>query len=417
MCNFDIYFFLIEPIVDVVLNFCSINTKETKQISMASPTDYENTPENLYSVKLRSADAFWLLEDKSIVIREKDRNFALTRNGVVLTPCSFFAHGTGVECTFLKCSCAHAKNEYSILSDSLPMFEMEKNLRDFAALRQKNACIHVRTVMNPIFYIKDDLTYEAFVSNHQEFDIPMLDGPVAHLSDRPRLIAVHDQITWSVLSSFGAKSGLSCASAQCTDVQSRCTHMERYQVICEDLGEDPQLFAACSDEPINNVRSQEPIPFPLSTELQKKCRDIAMGMDYLPSEIHPEPERLRGTCGCPEKHPWMDEVCIGTAKILTASALVDKTVENGEVKDISVYVGVTKKCKCRLSADGQALTLLNVDNKHFIAYPLLLLFLSILVHGAPSFNLFSNMLVDVYHWSIDEKLRLGLVKNIVRPGT
>ena len=372
--------------------------------------------EELYALKLRSNGSFWVLDDKSLVIRDKGKNVQLTRKGVVLTPCSFSVQGQYLEKVLLKCTCVDAKSEYKILSNSLPIFQMEKSLLDFVSLRQQKACDHVKTALSSTFFIQDDITYMRFINENAEFDIETIDGPVAYLSEKPRLIAVHDCISWSVLGAFGAKSGLTCSSAQCTALQSRCSHMECYQGKCDDMGIDPQLFGACNDDPINEVRSSSPIPFPLSPELQTKCHSLGMGWAHHPAEIHPEPDRLLGTCNCDEKNPWVEEICIGPGKVLTSSAWVDRTMENGEVKSIKVFVGVTNKCKCKLSADGQSHALLNVDDRHFLSYSLLFFLLSLLIHGTPSFNLFSNMLHDVYHWCTGDEQTLSKIRKVVRPG-
>ena len=164
------------------------------------------TPEEIYALKLRTSGGFWILEDKTLVIQGKDKNASLTRKGYVLTPCCFLVGGTAREKVILKCTCHDAKEEYSIISNTLPIFQSEKDFVDFVSLREKKACMHVKTVLLPLFYIWDSITYSEFIKDYDETDVPMLDGPVAFLCDHPRLIAVNDGITWAV---FGRLEGRS----------------------------------------------------------------------------------------------------------------------------------------------------------------------------------------------------------------
>ena len=159
------------------------------------------------------------------------------------------------------------------------------------------------------------------------------------------------------------------------------------------------------------------IPFPLNQELQERCLNLANGLETYPAEIHPEKEMLDGFCPCDEKNPWEAEIKIGTAKILTSTALIDKTRTDNGMQDIKVYVATTNRCSCKLSPDGQRHALLNVNNQYFIHYSTLLLFLSIIVHGTPSFNLFTNILHNVYWWSTGmQNLSITRMYKIVRPG-
>ena len=157
------------------------------------------TPEEMYALKLWSAGAFigyFIMEDKALIVREKDKNCALTRKAVVITPCSFSVGGSQREEIVLKCSCSDAKSENSIISETLPIFDRDRNIEHFVSLRNKNACIHVKTVMLPLFQVQENLPYADFLKKYDDDDdgddnetVAMIEGPVADLIEAPRLIA------------------------------------------------------------------------------------------------------------------------------------------------------------------------------------------------------------------------------------
>ena len=228
---------------------------------------------------------------------------------------------------------------------------------------------------------------------------------------------VHDGISWSVLGPFGAKSALCCLSALCSPKPQDCSHMEFYISDREAKGIDPKLFTACSDDPVNNVRSKNAIPFPLTPEMQEKSHNLAVGLENFPNEIRPAESQFAGCCECDGKYPWAEQIRVGTANILTPSAVIDQTCTDGQFSEIAVFAGVTNRCQCKLNPDGKLQTLLNVDNKNFITYSCLFLFLSILLRGHPSFNLFAHILCDTYSWSNGkEPWTFGGILKIVRPG-
>ena len=253
------------------------------------------TPEELYALRLRGAELYWLLEDNTIAVRDCGEVYGITRRGVVLTPCSFIAEN--VQKSILKCSCQDGMSENILISDTLPIIESELRLNDFIKRRQKNYCIHARTVLLPSFFIKDGITYANLINPNTEINIPVIEDSIAYLSERPRLIAVNDEVSWSILGVFGSKGGLVCLSAQCSNNQSKCSHLEYYVRKCNERGIDPQLYTACNDDPINTVRSERTIPFPLSAELQLKCQNLSNGLEHYPNEIRPEQGKLEGCCG------------------------------------------------------------------------------------------------------------------------
>ena len=377
------------------------------------------SPHEIYGIKVKESNSFWILEDKSLVIRERDKNLNLTRKAFTITPYTFSSQDEVMHHeVVLKCSCEEGKSESKIITQSLPLFQTKDALSDFVKKRREKVCFHVKTVSLPLFTLTDSQSYYQFVNDTRDLEFPCHEGPIAFLSETPRVIAVNDEISWSALVPFGKHSGLVCTAAVCAPLKNKCSHIERYQERCGEENIEPVMFGACNDNPINTVRSSYPIPFPPNRELQEKNFNLANGFESYPTEIRPEKELMDGCCPCEEKYRWEAEKRVGTAKILTTSALITKTRTKEGTQDISVYVGITNRCRCKLSPDAQRHGLLNVDNVNFISHATLLLFLAIVVHGTPSFNLFSNMLYNVYWWSTGtQDISIMRMYEIVRPGT
>ena len=397
-------------------NFDHLMVLQCRSTMAQAFTDLE-----IYCAKLRTVEnSYWLLDDDhSIALRCKGKNNAFTRKAVVVTPRPFSTHeNINNNVILLKCSCAEAKGENKIISEAFTILDSDQKLNDFVKKRTDTYCIHAKVVSLPSFLIHDEICYLDFVREQAEVSLNIHEGPVAPLCSKPRLIAVHGGISWAVLGAFGSKSGLSCCAASCSSTASRCSHMERYKGRCEDEGVDPVLFGACDDEPENKTRSKKPIPFPLPIDLQTKCQDLASGKQQYPTTIRPDDDDLfGGTCPCEQRNPWVNQRRHGKAQIMSPGTVIDQIWNNGEASEIEVYVGYTDYCNCTLSPDGQSLGLINVDDKHFLTYSSLLLFLSILIHGTPTFNLFATMLFDVYFWSTCKTgVTLDKMRKIVRPG-
>lgn len=278
-------------------------------------------------------------------------------------------------------------------------------------------CDHAKVVSSSSFLVDDGIRYLDLVRDQEEVSLPLYEGPVAPLSEKPKLIAVDDGISWAVLGAFGSNSALTCCSASCSNMASGCSHLDRYKGRCDEEGTDPELIGAGSDTPMNTTRSTKPIPFPLPRDLQTKCHDFASGKQHYPNVIQLEADLFDGTCSCDQKNRWVNQRKLGKAKIITPGAVIDQIWTDGQASDISVYVGYTENCSCTLSPDGQSIGLLNVDDRHFITYSSLLLFLSILIHGTPTFNLFATMLHYVYWFTTGAKdFSVAEMRRIVRPG-
>ena len=238
------------------------------------------------------------------------------------------------------------------------------------------------------------------------------------LSEKPRLIAIHDGMTWSVLGSFGIKSGLVCCLSTCKDRKNKCSHLEAYVKTCENQDIEPDIFKSNTEEPILNIRSFKPISYhPMAEALRTKSHRLAAGLDHFPDVIQPDEEDLNGHCMCPEKHPWASLVHTGRARIFSPSTVVDTTVVENKEHPIEVYVGTTDKCTCRLSADGQSLTLLNINDRDFLTYGLLTQFLAIICHGTPAYSMYANMLYHTYTWSaVGAQVSKKGLETIIRAG-
>ena len=263
----------------------------------------------------------------------------------------------------LRCSCAEAEVEHKLITKAPICFASTNKLDHFAASRREKYCFHLLAAVSETFLVQD-LTYKNYLRAHEHDDDEEYYEPVIFLSDKPRLIAVHDGMTWGVMGPFGVKNGLVCFLSTCRDMQNRCTHLKKYLGHCEERDIDPELFTAGTEEPQISVLSSQKIPFfPLPIELAHTNHMLSSGLLMWPAQIRPE-TFAQGHCYCESKNSWKSEEKIGVARIFTPGTIVTKTLDGGVAKDIEVYVGKTEYCSCQLSADCQSLTLINVDNRY-----------------------------------------------------
>ena len=372
----------------------------------------ENEKVNLYVEKIVNQELFWLLENNCLVLRNIDKNNHPTRKPILLTPHEFTVlDHPDLRETLLQCSCDEGKNEHELISKAPVCFSSTQRLNNFKANREKEYCFHIQAALHPSFFIERNITFHQLLCENKE-PISATEGPVAILSIVPRLVAVHDDLTWGILGSFGIQNSLVCCLSVCKHEKKKCSHMKRYIEDCDRRELDPELCTASSEEPLLSVESSVKIPFfPLPR------KRLASGLDRWPSEIRPEKELYHGTCHCEKQNRWCFEEKVGTARIFTPSTIITQTIEDDILKNIDVFVGRTRNCKCTLSCDGQAMTLINVDNHNFVSYAALTLFHSILGHGSPSSYLFANMLISTYSWSSTvETLSSTQTQRIIRPG-
>ena len=373
-----------------------------------------------YVKKVVETGNIWLLDHNCVVICTLDKSNRLSRKAVLITPTSFTSQQNyQLRETIFQCSCIEAEKEHLLISKAHVCFASTKQLECFADSRKEQYCIHALAALNENFLIRGEMSYWALINEHECDDNLANDGPVSFLLEVPKLIAVHDGLTWGVLGPFGARNGLVCLLSTCKEQKNRCSHRKKYIDHCEERDVDPELFTASTEEPLISVLSSKKIPFfPLPIELAHANHMLSSGLLRWPAQISPEQDTLEnGHCPCEKQNSWTFEERVGIARIFTPSTIINKTIEGGVAKDIEVFVGKTDSCTCQLNADCQSLTLLNVDNKNFVSYSALSLFHAILGHGTPSCYIFANMLRSSYAWSsATESLSYSLVYKVIRSG-
>ena len=204
---------------------CRITAADSsiQDIEMGSTTD-------AYVQKLLMTKHFWLLDDNYLIIRERDKTNRLSRRAVVVSPQTFTSQDNyESRVTILRCSCPQAEEEHKLISKAPICFASTNKLQHFADSRREKYCIHLLAALSENFIVRGEISYRDLLIDYDN-DIynEEENGPVSFLLDLPKLIAVHDGMTWGVMGPWGVKNGLVCFLSTCKEMKNRCSHLKKY---------------------------------------------------------------------------------------------------------------------------------------------------------------------------------------------
>ena len=193
------------------------------------------------------------------------------------------------------------------------------------------------------------------------------------ISASPLLVVVSDGTSCGLI---GYKQ---CTKLQCLLCHHHCQHTSQFLKWCEsnDIHIDPSYSS--TEESTFSCVSSVPIPYPLSSELQRIHDEHESGKWEFPIRLFPIYD---DSLKCEHGHKFSADDPVENSWISSKEVMIHKesiSICNSERH--FYYRPSIGACDCKQEYDGQDHLLFNLDGKHLFYYGLLFTYLHIMLEG------------------------------------
>ena len=215
---------------------------------------------------------------------------------------------------------------------------------------KKPHCIHVKVA--ELLYPRDDFQNKVTLLFKQNIRILQLH---VNVKEKRQIFGIFNETT----NSFGVikqtPAQIICLS--CSKRPQSCNHRKTY------INERPEANIAIHQPQQFNVKSKEPISYPLKTHKDRELfNGYFLGVSY-PNILIPKYYRDK-TCRCGNR--YKEDCPIQSNWISCRNAVLHTSVVDIEV--ITYYRPTVGNCKCIQEYDGRLDHIINVNNKHLFTY-------------------------------------------------